>query len=131
MSSLFVSTMRAKSEPSTPRDLTPQSWVYDVIVNYTACILKDESRKTNIASHEEQVSPTVAKANGKIKVVQQPTVRIPDMFVCFCSLPPIVNRHYDPIKQDSDTLIRTVSGFNERETKTHIKADLAYYGAIL
>ena len=123
--------MRAKSEPSTPRNLTPQSWLHDVIVSYTACILKDESRKTNNASHEEQVPPTVAKANGKIKVMQQPTVRIPDMFVGFCSLPPIVNRHYDSMKQDSDTFIRALSGFNKRETKIHIKADLAYYGAIL
>lgn len=42
-----------------------------------------------------------------------------------------MNKHYDQIKIDSDTFIRAVFGFNERESKVHIMGDCPYLGAIL
>lgn len=123
--------MPANSEASAPGTLTLHTVIHDVVLNYSACIRKDESRKTNNTSHDEQVPSIAAKSNGENEVVQQPTVRIPDMFVCFCSLPPIVNKYYDSIKRDSDTFIRIVSGFNERQSDIHIRGDFPYFGAIL
>lgn len=132
VSSKQVSMMLGNSGASTSGDLTPQTLIHEVIVNYNnACILKGESSKTKSVSCEEDEPSTAINSNKKNGVMQQPTVHIPDMFVDFCSLPPVLNKHYDQVKQDSDTFIRSVSAFNERESKIQIKADFPYLGAIL
>lgn len=114
---LSVSTMLSEPEASTSADLTPQSLIHKVVINYNTCVLEQEACKANGASHEDYVPGIAAKADRECQGVQQTTIHIPDMFVNFCSLPPALNRHYDSVKQESDTFIRTVSGFNKERAK--------------
>lgn len=123
--------MLRNSEASCLGGSTPQKLIHEVVVKYKASVPREEPHQANASSHEEDVPSPADKAYGENGTVRQQMVYLPDMFVSYCSIPPAMNKHYDQIKIDSDTFIRAVFGFNERESKVHIMGDFPYLGAIL
>lgn len=106
--------------------------IHEVVAQYNAAMFphndQPQSGKTlNKESRQVQDPSVLREEEPAIERV----LRIPDMFVNFCAVPPPINQCYDSIKKDSESFIRAVSGFDTKESKKHIKADFPYLGAIL